>query len=147
MAMPLILDDAARGAAYALPCLSGPVTMTHWYTADTHFGHENIIPNARRPFRDGEHMAAVLIERLWDRVGPEDDLWIIGDFAFGPKAKDEGWLLGIFSQLPGARRHLLVGNHDSTLTKGLPWDSVSLLAEVDDLEGNGPVGTACLSLA
>ncbi len=69
---------------------------------------DSIIPNARRPFRYVEHMTAVLIERLWDRVGPDDDLWIIGDFAYGPKAKDEDWLMGIFSQLPGSRRHLLV---------------------------------------
>jgi len=87
-------------------------------------------------------MTAVLIERLWDRVGPDDDLWIIGDFAYGPKAKDEDWLMGIFSQLPGSRRHLLVGNHDSDLTQGLPWDSVSLLVEVDDPEADQAV-TLC----
>ena len=62
--------------------------MTFRYTADHHFGHESIIRNARRPFRDTAHMDAALIEALWQRVGPEDDLWIIGDFAFGPKAKD-----------------------------------------------------------
>ena len=66
--------------------------MTHWYTADTHFGHESIIPFAGRPFRHASHMDSVLIERMWEKVGPEDDLWIIGDFAFGPKAKDEDWL-------------------------------------------------------
>lgn len=39
--------------------------MTHWYSADPHFGHENMNTNARRPFRDVEHMNAVVIERLW----------------------------------------------------------------------------------
>lgn len=116
--------------------------MTHWYSADQHFGHESIVTNARRPFRDVEHMNAVLIERLWDRVGPDDDLWIVGDFAFGPKAKEESWLLGIFGQLPGARRHLIVGNHDGPLTQALPWDSLSLLAEVDDAASDRPV-TLC----
>ena len=76
-------------------------------------GHEGIIANASRPFRDANHIDSVLIERLWTEVGPEDDLWMVGDFAFGPKAKDEDWLLTIFGQLPGARRHLVVGNHDS----------------------------------
>lgn len=116
--------------------------MTHWYTADPHFGHESIIANARRPFRNVDHMAAVLIERLWDHVSAEDDLWIIGDFAFGPKAKNEGWLQGIFTQLPGGRRHLVVGNHDGPLTQALPWDSVSWLVEVDDPASDGPV-TLC----
>jgi calcineurin-like phosphoesterase family protein len=57
--------------------------MAHWYTADPHFGHEAILAHAERPFRSIEHMDATLIERMWSRVGPEDDLWIVGDFAFG----------------------------------------------------------------
>ena len=116
--------------------------MTHWYTADLHFGHDSIISNAKRPFRDTAHMDAVLIERMWEKVGPEDDLWIVGDFAFGPKAKDEDWLLSVFGQLPGARKHLIIGNHDGPLTQALPWDSVSLLAEVDDPIADKPV-TLC----
>lgn len=66
--------------------------MTNWYTADTHFGHENVIPFCGRPFRSAGHMDTVLIENLWSKVGPEDDLWIIGDFAFGPKAKEPEYL-------------------------------------------------------
>lgn len=116
--------------------------MPHWYTADLHFGHDSIIPNATRPFRDTSHMDAVLIERLWEKVGPEDDLWVLGDFAFGPKAKDEDWLWMVFSQLPAARRHLIVGNHDGPLTQALAWDSVSLMAEVEDPDAAQPV-TLC----
>ena len=116
--------------------------MAHWYTADLHFGHDSIVANAQRPFRDASPMDSVLIERLWEKIGPEDDLWIVGYFAFGPKAKDEGWLLSIFGQLPGARRHLIVGNHDGPLTQALPWDSVSWLAEVNDPASDKPV-TLC----
>lgn len=116
--------------------------MTNWYTADLHFGHENIIPFSGRPFRNAGHMDAVLIANLWEKVGPEDDLWIIGDFAFGPKAKDQDWLTMIFGQLPGARRHLVVGNHDGPLTQSLPWDSVDLMCEVDDPSCDLPV-TLC----
>ena len=50
--------------------------MTHWYTADTHFGHENVIALCGRPFRNAGHMDTVLIENLWSKVRPEDDLWI-----------------------------------------------------------------------
>ncbi|SOC13636.1 hypothetical protein [Rhodobacter maris] len=77
-------------------------------------------------------MDAALIEALWQKAGPEDDLGIIGDFAFDPKAKDPDWLLALFAQLPGARRYLITGNPDDPLTQALPWDSVSLLAEVAD---------------
>ena len=57
--------------------------MTTWFTADTHFGHENIIKHCDRPFQSANHMDAVLIENLWAKVGPQDKLWIVGDFAFG----------------------------------------------------------------
>lgn len=106
--------------------------MTNWYTADTHFGHENVIPFCGRPFRNTGHMDMVLIENLWSKVGPEDDLWILGDFAFGSKAKEADYLAAVFGQLPGARKHLIVGNHDLDPTLALPWDSISHLAEVRD---------------
>jgi len=61
--------------------------MTNWYTADTHFGHENVISFCGRPFRNTGHMDTVMIENMWKVVEPDDELWIIGDFAFGPKAK------------------------------------------------------------
>ena len=116
--------------------------MAHWYTADLHLGHDSIVSNANRPFRDTAHMDAVLIERLWAKVGSGDDLWIIGDFTFGPKAKEKDWLLAMFGQLPGARKHLVVGNHDGPLTQALPWDSVSSMIEVDDPAAAKPV-TLC----
>lgn len=65
--------------------------MAHLYTADLHFGHDSIIPNARRPFRDTGHMDPALIRpgradvhvelsligaatarRLFERFFPED---------------------------------------------------------------------------
>lgn len=63
---------------------------------------------------------------------PGDDLWIIGDFAYGTLAKAPRYLHQIFNQLPGARQHLIVGNHDGNLTQSLEWASVSPLAEVAD---------------
>jgi len=36
--------------------------MANWYTADTHFGHENVVPFCGRPFRSAGHMDTVLIE-------------------------------------------------------------------------------------
>lgn len=61
--------------------------MTIWYTADTHFGHDNIIKHCNRPFESASHMDAMLLANLAARVGPQDTLWVVGDFAFGPKAK------------------------------------------------------------
>lgn len=106
--------------------------MTNWYTADTHFGHENVIRFCDRPFKSASHMDGIMLENMWKVVKPDDDLWIIGDFAFGAPAKDTAYLEQIFGQLPGAHKHLIVGNHDSDLTQSLDWTSVSMMAEVPD---------------
>ena len=66
--------------------------MAHWYTADLHFGHEAIIDFCRRPFRSASHMDGALLENLWSKVAPDDDLWILGDFAWGKRSDDEAWL-------------------------------------------------------
>ncbi|WP_298260877.1 metallophosphoesterase [uncultured Litoreibacter sp.] len=106
--------------------------MTIWYTADTHFGHENIMRFCNRPFVSASQMDAAMLENMWKVVGPEDQLWILGDFAFGSRAKDSAYVAQIFNQLPGAERHLVVGNHDHKPTLELPWDSVSQFAELRD---------------
>ena len=112
---------------------------THWYTADLHLGHERVVSLCARPFRSAAHMDGVLIERLWERVGEGDVLWIVGDFAHGEKARnDAAWLEGVFGQLPGAEKHLVIGNHDGAATQALPWDGVHQLAEVADPAADRP---------
>lgn len=107
--------------------------MKKWYTADPHFGHENIIKFCNRPFETANQMDAKILENLWKVVGPEDQLWIVGDFAFGRKAtKDKEWVRSIFDQLPGAEQHLIVGNHDFDSVLDLPWTSISDTASVRD---------------
>ena len=114
--------------------MSAPaLAPTHWYTADLHFGHARILELCRRPFASVGEMDAALIENLWSKVQPEDVLWVVGDFAHGPKAEsDLPWLEGMFGQLPGAEKHLVVGNHDGEATRMLPWDGVHQLAAVVD---------------
>lgn len=106
--------------------------MANWYTADLHFGHKNVIRFCDRPFQSVVDMDATLIKNMTQRVGPEDDLWIRGDFAFGGGSKDRVYLEEVFDQLPGARQHLIVGNHDNQLVQSLGWSSVTYYAEVRD---------------
>jgi len=42
--------------------------MTIWYTADTHFGHENVMKFCDRPFSSVEEMDATLIANMCERV-------------------------------------------------------------------------------
>ncbi len=106
--------------------------MTHWCTADLHFGHETVIRLRDRPFRDAERMEAVILENLWDCAGPQDDLWILGDFAMGRIPRNDEWLRHRFDRLPCLRRHLVVGRHGRARTLRLPWDSVPHFLEVRD---------------
>lgn len=90
-----------------------------WFTADTHFGHANVLHFCGRPFsKISEHDVALV--RAWNaRVAPADDIWHLGDFALG---LDAAALARTFARLNG-RKHLIIGNHDRGATLRLPWSS------------------------
>ncbi len=104
--------------------------MANWYTADLHFGHKRIIEFCKRPFASVAEMNAKIISNFQSRVQPDDDLWIVGDFAFGQSPSSsqfESWFHG----LPG-RKHLILGNHDDEAIVSLPWKSIADIARVTD---------------
>jgi calcineurin-like phosphoesterase family protein len=76
-----------------------------FYTADLHFGHKNIIEYCNRPFSDVDEMDLFLIEEL---NACDDEVWIIGDFAFYNKTRVNEILDLIEVPLV-----LIRGNHDS----------------------------------
>jgi calcineurin-like phosphoesterase family protein len=53
-----------------------------WFTADTHFGHNNVIKYCNRPFSYIEEMDDELISRWNEVVKKEDIVWHLGDFCF-----------------------------------------------------------------
>lgn len=78
-----------------------------WFTADTHFGHKNIIRFCQRPYADVEEMNKAIIDN-WNNVVGEDDLvFHLGDFSVGGAAE---WTQ-LLNQLHG-RIFLILGNHD-----------------------------------
>lgn len=81
--------------------------MTTYFIADTHFGHANIIGSCHRPFKDVAEMNRTLIANWNARVADDDDVYVIGDFAF----RCAGSVAKIAHQLKG-RKHLVIGNHD-----------------------------------
>jgi calcineurin-like phosphoesterase family protein len=78
-----------------------------WYTADLHFGHANIIRYCDRPFTTVDEMDEGLIARWNETVGPDDEVWVVGDVAMGQLHQT----LSRVSALHG-RKMLVPGNHD-----------------------------------
>ena len=78
-----------------------------YFTADLHFGHQNIIRAAHRPFETAEEMDAALIKNWNDRVAADDEVYILGDLSLrGPQ-----YTMQILRQLKGVK-YLVRGNHD-----------------------------------
>jgi calcineurin-like phosphoesterase family protein len=78
-----------------------------WFTADTHFGHANIIRYCDRPFADVDAMREGLVQRWNSRVQSGDRVLVLGDFALGQIRET----LGVLPELNGVK-DLVVGNHD-----------------------------------
>lgn len=81
--------------------------MTIYFTADTHFGHKNIINLCKRPFCSVEEMDEWLI-KLWnERVGILDTVYHLGDVSLSHGKRIDS----ILERLNGTI-HLVYGNHD-----------------------------------
>ena len=50
-----------------------------WFTADFHFGHNDIIRYCNRPFRSVEEMDQTILDRLNASVKANDILYFLGD--------------------------------------------------------------------
>lgn len=79
-------------------------------SSDTHFGHQNIIRYANRPFADWRAMGESLIKRWNARVGETDTVYFLGDFAMGPGATTE-YTVQVLNRLNGFKS-IVLGNHD-----------------------------------
>jgi len=83
--------------------------MTVWFTADTHWGHTNIIKHASRPFSSTREMDETLIQNWNAVVGAKDTVYHLGDVGLC----SPGLLNRILGQLNG-HIFLIQGNHDRT---------------------------------
>jgi calcineurin-like phosphoesterase family protein len=100
-------------------------TITHlnsvWFTADQHFGHDNIIAMCIRPFSTIEEMNFILVDKWNQRVKPQDEVFLLGDVFYRISYKDA---LNIREKLNG-KIHLILGNHDKIAKNMRGWASVS----------------------
>ena len=75
-----------------------------YFTADTHFGHANIIKMCERPYSNVEAMNEAMIAAWNERVHGNDTVYIIGDMFFRCADPES-----ILKRLKGKKR-LIVGN-------------------------------------
>jgi calcineurin-like phosphoesterase family protein len=111
-----------------------------FFTADTHFGHAAARALFRRPFPSVGAMDEAMVARWNEVVGPDDEVWHLGDFAAGPRR--EGALAGMaastLARLNGCKR-LIIGNNDPPAVAALPgWAGAAHYAELE-LDGVGVV--------
>lgn len=101
--------------------------MPIWFTSDTHFGDPRVLRIDRRPFPSIPAHDQALVA-LWNgTVGPEDEVWHLGDFA-RPGGPEQ--VAALLAALNG-RKHLVRGNNDGAATLGAAgWASVQAYAEL-----------------
>ena len=78
--------------------------MNVFFTADLHFGHENIRRHCRRPFDTVEEMDEALISNWNGSITAKDLVYIVGDFAWVNHSQ-------YLARLKG-KKILIKGNHD-----------------------------------
>jgi len=76
-----------------------------FFTADSHFGHFNILRYQNRPYKSAEEMDEGLISNWNSVVSKNDIVYHLGDFTFGSVKKYTDRLNGNIN--------LIIGNHDN----------------------------------
>ena len=101
-----------------------------FFTADTHFGHKNIIKYSNRPFASAQEMDEQLIERWNQKVAADDSVYHLGDVGLSPPPK----LREVLDQLNG-KIYLIRGNHEKSADacrKRFEWIKDYFELEVED---------------
>ncbi len=81
--------------------------MATFFTADTHFGHTNIIRYCGRPFESKEEHDETMIKNWNSVVTSRDHVYHLGDVGFGEPSD----LYRVLERLHG-KIYLIKGNHD-----------------------------------
>lgn len=89
--------------------------MSKFFISDTHFGHANIASKNISKWKEGyrdynslEEMNQDIVKWINKTVGPDDELYHLGDWSFGGIENIEKFRSQIFCR----NIHLILGNHD-----------------------------------
>jgi calcineurin-like phosphoesterase family protein len=84
-----------------------------WFLSDPHFGHGNIMKYSNRPFKDTNEMDAYILNETNKVVKPEDTLYVLGDWLFGPDKVRR--FLEYRNRIACQNIITIWGNHDDTI--------------------------------
>ena len=98
-----------------------------YFTSDLHLGHANAIGFTSRPFLDVEQMNEGLIRNINETVMANDELWILGDFAFKVNMDAAKQFR---DQINCKTVHMITGNHDKDYTRDHIFQSVQHYKEL-----------------
>ena len=80
-----------------------------YFSSDHHFGHKKIIEYSNRPFKDVDEMDETMIQRWNEKVGPDDEVYHLGDVGLSSSGK----LRKVLERLNG-NIYLIKGNHETS---------------------------------
>lgn len=101
-----------------------------YFTADTHFTHLNISgtegrwDSGHRGFASLQEHDDFMLDML-NQAGPEDTIYLLGDFVFNRKMRDQ--VAGYLEQVKCNDIHFILGNHDpyfQHIYDTLGWESL-----------------------
>lgn len=82
-----------------------------FFTSDWHIGHKNVLAFSKRPFRDLDHMASVLVNNYNATVPADGVCYFLGDMGLCDKTT----IQDVVSKLQGTKV-LILGNHDKGMS-------------------------------
>ena len=107
-----------------------------FYISDTHFGHENIIRHSKRPFANADEMDEKIIANWNSVVGPNDEVYILGDLAY-KGSKGPAYYL---NRLNG-KKYFLIGNHDNEIKNNIrkyaSYFEHGIIRDIFEIDDNG----------
>lgn len=87
-----------------------------WFSADTHYGHRNILTLCNRQFNSIEEHDAKLISNHNEVVGINDIYYFLGDFSFRCPSD---YSANIIKKLNFGKMFLILGNHDKAIRQAI----------------------------
>lgn len=99
-----------------------------YFTSDLHLGDEKVLISRNgRPFSNIEEMNNTIIDNINRVVGEDDELWILGDFAF---RVDKAEVQKFRNRINCRNVHLVYGNHDQDYSQEHIFQSVQYYKEL-----------------